>query len=360
MVHFHAALVCARAHPHERDAIAVTRIHVRLDLEHEAAEARLHRLHDACFGGARGRCRRPLDKGIEHFAHTEVAQRGTEENRRELAREIVFLVECMARATHQLNLRLQLIEQIAEQCRRLRAVDALDPHIVRDAAALPLMVDMNGIGVEIVEALEAFAAADRPVDRRGLDAQHGLDLVEQFDRLADFAVQLVDEAENRRIAQATHLHQLDGAILHALGRVDDHQHRIDRGQGAIGIFRKILVTGRVEQVHHPVAVRELHHRGSDRDAALLLHRHPVGGRVTAALARLDRARELDRVAEQQQFFGDRGLARIRVRDDREGAAPGNFLFQCLGIHQSRRRPRLAAMRMRRALRRMKPSASFWL
>jgi hypothetical protein len=46
-----------------------------------------------------------------------------------------------------------------------------------------------------------------------------------------------------------------------------------------------------------VVIRELQHRGRHRDAALLLERHPVRGRVARCLAALDRAGELDRAAE---------------------------------------------------------------
>src|SRR6185437_1541515 len=71
-------------------------------------------------------------------------------------------------------------------------------------------------------------------------------------------------------------------------------------------------------------VRELHHRGGHGNPALLLQRHPVGRRVARSLAALDRAGHLDRAAEQQQLFGQCGLAGIGVRDDREGAAAPGF------------------------------------
>ena len=94
---------------------------------------------------------------------------------------------------------------------------------------------------------------------------------------------------------------------------------------AVGVLGEVLVAGRVEQVDDAPAVRELHDRGGDRDAALLLEPHPVRGRVTRRLAPLDRARHLDRAAEEQQLLGERGLAGVRVRDDREAAAAGDFL-----------------------------------
>ena len=42
--------------------------------------------------------------------------------------------------------------------------------------------------------------------------------------------------------------------------------------------------------------------------------------MTRRLTALDRARELNGATEQQQLLGHRGLARIRVRNNGEGAA----------------------------------------
>src|SRR6516165_1923271 len=41
----------------------------------------------------------------------------------------------------------------------------------------------------------------------------------------------------------------------------------------------------------------------------------------------ERARRLDRAAKQQQFLGQCGLARVRMRDDRKGAPAGNLVGQ---------------------------------
>ena len=45
------------------------------------------------------------------------------------------------------------------------------------------------------------------------------------------------------------------------------------------------------------------------------------------LAPLDGTRHLDGTAEQQQLFGQRGLARVGVGDDGEGAPPGDLFLQ---------------------------------
>jgi hypothetical protein len=64
-----------------------------------------------------------------------------------------------------------------------------------------------------------------------------------------------------------------------------------------------------------------HHRRGDRDAALALDRHPIGAGPPPLAARPDLARQLDCPAKQQQFFGQGGLAGVRMRDDGKGA-PG--------------------------------------
>ena len=79
-----------------------------------------------------------------------------------------------------------------------------------------------------------------------------------------------------------------------------------------------------QQIDHVVTVEHLHYRAGDRDTALLFNLHPVAGGVTAGFARLDRAGDLDRAREQQQLFGQRGLAGVRVGDDGKGAAAAGF------------------------------------
>ena len=121
------------------------------------------------------------------------------------------------------------------------------------------------------------------------------------------------------VAQAADLEQFAGARLDALGRVDHHHRRVDRGQRAIGVLGEVLVAGRVEQVEDAIAIFEGHHRGDDGNAALALDAHPVGAGLAAVGLGAHLAGELDRAAEQQQLFGERGLAGVGMRDDGEGA-----------------------------------------
>jgi hypothetical protein len=69
---------------------------------------------------------------------------------------------------------------------------------------------------------------------------------------------------------------------------------------------------------------EFERRRADRDAALLLELHPIGHGVALCLAAADRARQLNRARVEQQLLRQRRLARVRMGNDCEGAAPRNL------------------------------------
>ena len=126
------------------------------------------------------------------------------------------------------------------------------------------------------------------------------------------------------MAQGADLEQLDGLGLHALGGVDDHDGRVGCHQGAVGILRKVLVAGGVQNVDTLAGKVELQYRGSDRDTTLFFDVHPVRDGVFGALLALDRACLVDGSAVEQQLFGQSGLAGVRMADDRERAAALDF------------------------------------
>ena len=79
----HAGLEVSRADPHEGDPVAMPRIHVRLDLEHEAGEVGIGRIDGAPLRLARQRRRRVGQEVLEEWRHPEVGQRDAEVHRRE-------------------------------------------------------------------------------------------------------------------------------------------------------------------------------------------------------------------------------------------------------------------------------------
>ena len=106
---------------------------------------------------------------------------------------------------------------------------------------------------------------------------------------------------------------------------------VHRGQRAVGVLGEVRVAGRVDEVEPEVAEVEGHRRGGDRDAALLLHLHEVRAGAPRLALGADLAGHLDRAAEEQELLGQRGLAGVGVRDDREGAAAGDLGRQGGGV-----------------------------
>ena len=88
---------------------------------------------------------------------------------------------------------------------------------------------------------------------------------------------------------------------------------------------------RVDEVEPPVPEGEGHGRGRDRDAALLLHLHEVRAGAPRLALGADLAGHLDRAAVEQELLGQRRLARVGVRDDREGAAAGDLRREGRGV-----------------------------
>jgi hypothetical protein len=64
---------------------------------------------------------------------------------------------------------------------------------------------------------------------------------------------------------------------------------------------------------------------------LLFDLHPVGNGVLAGFSSLDRSGEAYGAAVEQQFFRQRGFARIRVRYDREGFSSCDFIGDAIKI-----------------------------
>ena len=112
----------------------------------------------------------------------------------------------------------------------------------------------------VIHTVEKFAHADGPGEGHDGHAELAFNLVHHAHRVLYLAVHLVDKSQDGRASCAAHLQQAAGLRLNAVGRVNHHQRRINGGQHAVGVFRKILVAGRVEQVNNATPVFHLHDR----------------------------------------------------------------------------------------------------
>ena len=86
------------------------------------------------------------------------------------------------------------------------------------------------------------------------------------------------------------------------------------------------MSGSVQKIDFKVPVIELHDRTGHRNAALLLDRHPVAGRMPGSLPGPDSTGLLDGATEKKKFFGQCGFAGIRMADNAKCTPPINFLL----------------------------------
>src|SRR3546814_18144149 len=91
---------------------------------------------------------------------------------------------------------------------------------------------------------------------------------------------------------------------------DLHHRRIDRGQRALGVLRKVLMPRRVEQVEVDSVLLARHHRRRHLYPELLLDLHPVGTRPPVCAARLDLSDKLDHAAHADPPLRTPGLSLI--------------------------------------------------
>ena len=192
----------------------------------------------------------------------------------------------------------------------------------------------------VQDAAEVAGLTDRPGQRSGAELDLLLDQVHQLQRREARAVPLVDDRDHRDAPQRADLEELEGLRLEPLARVDQHDRRVDRGQHAVGVLGEVAVARGVDQVDHVVAVDELQRGRGDRDAARLLHRHPVRHRGAPLTLAVHGPRLGDRPGVQSERLGQGGLARVGVADDGEGTARAG-VGHCVNLTVSRLDPRFS-------------------
>ena len=270
----------------------------------------------------RRRRRREIEKLLEERLDAEVRERAPEEDGGEIAREQRRVVERVAGRVEEPDLLHELVVRVLAEELDQRGIIEIRALRQRHARAVvgAALEHVDALAPAVVHAGEHAVAIDGPRHRIAADAEVGLDVADELERILAGAIALVDEGEDRHAAALAHREQLARAILDAAAVVEEHHGAVGRHQRAIGVLGEVLVARRVEQIDAEADVVELEHARGDRDAALALQLHPVGRRVSLGAAGFDGAGEVNRAAVEEELFGEGGFAGVRVGDDREGAA----------------------------------------
>jgi len=313
------------------------RVHVGLDFEHKTGEVFFGRFHIAGdsrpWTGRRGQ----FHKGVKEFLDAEVIDGAAKEDRGLIGLHEMVIVKGIGCSGQEIKVGTQFIGLMGPyQLVKARVVKGINGDSLLSAAFLARGKEMELLPVEVVDTLEGLAHADGPGHGSAFDLQFFFDLGQDVEGFHTFAIEFVDEGDQRRVAHPAHLHQFFGLGFNPFGVVDNHDRRINGSEHPVGILGEILVAGGVEQIDLVVAVGEFHHRGGDRDAALLFNGHPVAGCVAGHLAGLDGPGQIDGATKEEELFGQGGLSGVRMADDAKGPSFGYFLLK-LFTHDSSQR-----------------------
>ena len=83
--------------------------------------------------------------------------------------KIAVLVKLMTSAPDQFDFITKIVVLIIEERPRFIRIQPLNSRIGRQHLSIPLLKTMNGIGVEVVNALEKLPHPNRPIDGRRLN-----------------------------------------------------------------------------------------------------------------------------------------------------------------------------------------------
>ena len=324
-MHRHVTLEFARTDTDERDAVAMFRVHICLDLEDESRKPRVLRRNFHAGHHARLGWRRMFQEPVEQKLHAEVVEGAAEEDRGGCVREHGGVIPFVPGMFEHFKFFHRPVESgVVESGADDLLMQCAYPHRCAELAAHGALEQVHLPCLSVEHTLELEAVSDGPVYRERADAQDALQFIEQREGVLHRAITFVDERENRDAALPADLEKLPGLRLDSLGRINHHHRRIHGREHAIGVFGKILVPRRVEQVEPVTIVIELQDSRADGNAALPFQLHPVGAGGALVFARGNRAGELHRAAVQQQLFRQRGLARVRMRNDGERTPPLNL------------------------------------
>src|SRR5690606_35922534 len=101
--HLHTLAVHPRADSHESNTVAMFGVHVCLNLKDKATELIFTRFNNPLFRRPAARRRCPLNKTIQHFTDTEVAQCCSKKYRRHAPGKIFIDVKLMGSTAYKFN-----------------------------------------------------------------------------------------------------------------------------------------------------------------------------------------------------------------------------------------------------------------
>ncbi len=277
------------------------------------------------------------DESIEQRLDTDIAERRSRQHRRADARERAATQRRGERGgidrllgEPQLSQGFVTIgdggHEFSARFRVRRAIRVVPGTHARHTGIVEIPVALAN---QVDEARHVLAFDDRTRDDPRIRTELVAHLTDDRVEIGARAIHLVDECHQRHAMTTRPVPDGFGLRLHTGHAGEDGDRAIEHAQRTLDFDREVDVSRRVDEgqamwlsaFRRPVGA---HGRGADRDATFALEFHVVGG--GRAVVHLTGA--MDRAGLVKQALGERGLARVDVRDDAEVAptADGNAGF----------------------------------
>ena len=300
----------------ESHARTVVRVNISRYFKDKSRKLRFFRHHDALFRLYGTRTWSNLHKTVQQFLHSEVVQCRTKKYGSKLTLQIVADIKLRIHSFYQLKLVTEFLGQRrTDMIVKIFRMD-IHFHLFRHHL-LGRLEEVQLLLINIVDPSETRSALNRPCQRTHIDNQFVLKFVQQVERIFRLTVHLVHKYNDRRVAHTAHLHQFARLRFHTFRSVYHDDYAVYGCQRAVRVFRKVLMSRRIKDIHLIVAIIKLHHRSGYRDTTLLFDIHPVRRSCLSDFVRLHCSRHLDLSAKKQQFFRQRSFTGIRMCDNRK-------------------------------------------
>ena len=207
----------------------------------------------------------------------------------------------------------------------------------RDYGRFPFLCSLLCIGIgmdtfffPVINSFKPFSGANRPVHRACGNPKLPFDFIQQFKHVSRIPVHFVDKSKNRDFPHHTNFKQLPRLRFHPFGRINYHDSRIRRHQCTVSIFRKVLVSWRIQDIDAKIIIFKLQNTGCNGNTPFLFDFHPVGYRMPCRRFPFYASCQIYRASIEQKLLRQSRFSCIRMRNNCK--SPSSIYFLCIVSH----------------------------